>query len=295
MRTYPIHCIPLPAPAGECILELWPAAGAGVVLFYPGSLLSPLQYRILLKAMRKAGLAVAGLHLTGHGLCRHRPDFRFSDLLENGLAAERWLTKNGYPHVIVSGHSQGAILTLAHAAKSRRIQAAFPISAALPQREEAMHLTLFARFAPNRAHLQAVLSRLARMVPLLPMPYFAYLSPWRIRRNGSPAPIAAKGMRAFYSLRFLDSLFSACIPPRMHCPIGFFNAKDDALFTQEIAAKTFDALQAPKKTFFQLPYGGHLAPMNTEIAAFIAATIAVQAAGLGISLHQYETRQASAR
>lgn len=295
MRTYPIHCIRLPAPSGEFFLELWPAAGAGAVLFYPGSFVSPLQYRILLKAMRAAGLAVAGLHLTGHGRCRHRADFRFSDLLENGLAAERWLQKNGYPHILVSGHSQGGMLTLAHAAHSRRIAAAFPISAALPQREEAIHLTLFARFAPNRARLQAGLSRLARLLPLLPLPYFAYLSTGRLRRNGAPAPIATKGMRAFYSLRFLDSLFSACIPPLMHCPIGFFNAHDDALFTPAIVTKTFDALQAPNKTFFQLPYGGHLAPMNEAIAGFIAATIALWAAGHGIPLHQYETRQAGTR
>ena len=41
-----------------CSLEYWPNPGAGVVLFYPGTMLSPLQYRPLLLALRRAGRSV---------------------------------------------------------------------------------------------------------------------------------------------------------------------------------------------------------------------------------------------
>lgn len=100
-------------------IELWPNAGAGLMLFYPGTMLSPFQYRPMLAALHEAGFAVAGLHLTGHGLNPHAVRFSFEDLLQDGLDAEEWLRDTGFTRIAVCGHSQGGILTLAHAAASR--------------------------------------------------------------------------------------------------------------------------------------------------------------------------------
>ena len=134
----------------ELQLEIWPNPGAGVMLFYPGTMLSPFQYRPMLHALRQAGFAVAALHLTGHGLNRHSTGFTFDDLLQNGLNAENWLRQSGYNKIAVCGHSQGGILSLAHAAESSGIVASFPITAVLPQMREAIYLTRFAALADRR-------------------------------------------------------------------------------------------------------------------------------------------------
>ena len=266
-------------------LELWPNPGAGSVLFYPGTMLSPRHYRTLLAALRRSGLAVTGLHLAGHGVNPHKGGLTFASLLEDGLFAERWLHEAGLGPVAVCGHSQGGILTVAHAARSTTLTAAFAICAILPHMPRAIELTRFARFARERDRLERAIVRLGRALPWLPVPLAAYLSLGRVLAGHGELAMPRGGSRYTYPLGFLASLFSARIGTELTCPFRLYNARDDALFTPSLAREFFNAIHAPEKTLVWLPDGGHLAPMMPPRAAFMARDMAAVCAGLGMELH----------
>ena len=265
-------------------LEFWPKPNAGVMLFYPGTMLSPRQYRPLLAALHEAGFAVAALHLTGHGRNCHWTRFTFADLLRDGLAAERWLRQEGFNAIAVSGHSQGGILTMAHAAASQGLTAAFPITGTLPQNNDTMDLTLFRRWKNKRREFAASLNAAAGWLPHLPLPLSAYLSVRRITSGARRLVYDRKGARLTYPLAFLASLFSANVSEEMHCPLYLFSAVNDALFTPANTKATFEMLRAPVKKLLWLPGGGHLAVMNPPLCRFMARHAAAVCAGQGLPL-----------
>lgn len=272
-------------------LEFWPKRNAGVMLFYPGTMLCPRQYRPLLMALHEAGFAVAALHLTGHGRNSHWTGFTFADLLRDGLAAEQWLRQEGFNAIAVSGHSQGGILTLAHAAASQGLTAAFPITGTLPQSDDAVDLTRFRRWKSRRREITANINALARWLPRLALPLPAYLSVRRITSGARRIVYDRKHSRLTYPLAFLASLFSANVSEEMHCPLYFFSAVNDALFTPANTKATFEMLRAPVKKLLWLPGGGHLAAMNPPLCRFIARHAAAVCAGQGLPL-QMEASQA---
>ena len=274
----------------ELRLELWPNDGAGVMLFYPGTMLSPIQYRPMITALQQAGFAVAAVHFTGHGLNRHRSGFSFDDLRQNCLDAEAWLRDAGHTHIAVCGHSQGGILALAHAAASPSLAAAFPITGVLPQMPEAVHLTRFAGLADRRADIERIFCTLAHWLPWLPMPLQAYLDPLRIISGSRRTVTNRRKARLTYPLNFLASLFNTRLPGELHCPLYFFSAQNDALFTPAIIQATFDKLEAPSKKLVWLTGGGHLAAMNPSLCHFMARTAAAACAGLGLPLHLEQTK-----
>ena len=202
----------------ELQLEIWPNPGAGVMLFYPGTMLSPFQYRPMLHALRQAGFAVAALHLTGHGLNRHSTGFTFDDLLQNGLNAENWLRQSGYNKIAVCGHSQGGILSLAHAAASSGIVASFPITAVLPQMREAIYLTRFAALADRRQKIEALFASLARWLPRLPLPLHAYLAPGRILAGARRTVTNRHKARFSYPLHSWPACSTHTCQPRCVAP-----------------------------------------------------------------------------
>lgn len=265
-------------------LEIRPNPGAGTMLFYPGTMLSPRQYGALMAALREAGFTVAGLHLEGHGVNPHRSGFTFASLLEDGLFAERWLHDAGFGPVAVCGHSQGGILSVAHAGVSTTLTAAFAICAILPQMPQAIALTRFARFGNQRDRLQRGIAALGRLLPRLPVPLVCYLSPRRVLAGRRNIRIDRRGSRLAYPLGFLASLFSARVSPRLHCPFRLYNAGDDALFTPALARAFLNGIEAPAKKLVWVPDGGHLAPMNPAHARFIARDAGAVCAGLGMSL-----------
>ena len=254
------------------------------MLFYPGTMLSPRQYRPLLAALHEAGFAVAALHLTGHGRNSHWTGFTFADLLQDGLAAERWLRQEGFDAIAVSGHSQGGILTMAHAAASQGLTAAFPITGTLPQNDDTMDLTLFRRWKNKRREFAASLNAAAGWLPHLPLPLSAYLSVRRITSGARRIVYDRKGARLTYPLAFLASLFSANVSEEMHCPLYLFSAVNDALFTPANTKATFEMLRAPVKKLLWLPGGGHLAVMNPPLCRFMARHAAAVCAGQGLPL-----------
>ena len=274
----------LPSRHRELQLEIWPNQGAGVMLFYPGTMLSPFQYRPLLAALRQSGFAVAALHLTGHGLNRHSTGFTFGDLLQNGLDAEGWLRAEGHSDIAVCGHSQGGILALAHAAASSRLMAAFPITGILPQMREAIYLTRFASMADRRQKIAAIFAALARWLPRLPLPLHAYLEPGKILAGARRTVTDRRKARFTYPLEFLASLFNARLSHKLGCPVCLFSARNDALFTPSVIQATFDALEAPSKRLVWLAGGGHLAAMNPPLCRFMACTAAAVCAGLKLPL-----------
>ena len=98
---------------GGAILDHWPREGAATVLFVPGTMLGPLQYRIFLRALYAQGFSVAALHLTGHGAARHIWSFRLPDLLDDVRRAVTALQQARSGPILLCGHSQGGIMTLA--------------------------------------------------------------------------------------------------------------------------------------------------------------------------------------
>ncbi len=280
---YPVEYHRLRHGRRALTLELWPNHKAGTVLFYPGTMFSPIQYRLLLSALRQNGLAVAALHLTGHGCNPHRASFCFADLLADGLEAEEWLWQHGHKELAVCGHSQGGILTLAHAGASSRLRAAFAFTGILPQQVEAIQLTRFKNFR-DRASLQGYLDRLAHVFPHFPVPAPAYLSVRRICQNARQLCCNRRKGRVFYPLSFLATLLTPHVSPLLRCPLYLFNAVDDALFTPALARTTFSLLQAPAKRLIWLPGGGHLAVFDPHLSLLAASHVAVACAGLGIPL-----------
>lgn len=272
-------------------LEIWPNPGAGTLLFYPGTMLSPRQYRPLMTALRDAGFTVAGLHPEGHGVNPHRSGFTFASLLEDGLFAEHWLRDADLGPVAVCGHSQGGILSVAHAGVSTTLTAAFAICAILPQMPQAIALTRFARFARLRPRLERGIAALGRLLPRLPVPLACYLSPRRVLAGRRNIRIDRRGSRLAYPLGFLASLFSARVSPLLHCPFRLYNACDDALFTPDLARAFLSEIRAPEKTCVWIPGGGHLAPMDPACARFIARDAGAVCAGHGMSL-RLEARNA---
>lgn len=266
---------------GRAVLEVWRRPNAGALLFYPGTMLAPGHYRLLLQAYCRAGFSVVGIHLPGHGERRAEANFTFEELLEAGLEAERWLQENGHEQIAISGHSQGGILGLAHAAASKRISAAFLISAVYPDLDMAIELTRFAPFRAFRGALLNLLGRVAKVWPSLPVPLPVYLHLRKILAGRKLPLIMGSGRgRISYPLKFLVSLFRADIPRCCNCPVLLFSAANDALFTMQLTEAVFDEIDAPFKELCWLQNGGHMAPLNSELAEFIAR----KAAEFGASL-----------
>lgn len=279
--------IALSSKGNPFTLELLENPGACAVLFYPGTMVCPRQYAVPLAALYKAGFAVAGLHLTGHGCNPHKGPFTFDTLVSNGLSAEDWLIRHGYPDVLVVGHSQGAICTLAHAAApATRARAAFSLAGILPQLDETLGLTLFRRIARHRNAISRILEGLAHCVPLLPLPVIAYLSMPRILKNARPFYAPEGGGRLSYPVTFLASLFNARISTRTRCPLSLVFAPDDALFTPAVANALREAYAGSSDVrLLWTTGGGHLFPFNPPLAVQIAARIADTALALGLSLN----------
>lgn len=258
---------------------------ATTVLFFPGTMASPWQYSLLLDEMQAAGFNVAAPHFPGHGHCRREPVPVFDKMLGLGIAAENWLQGHGLGPVVVAGHSQGAILALAHAGASQKVAGAFAVSAIFPQMPEAIGATRFASQAANRDKLLAFINAAALRLPFLPVPWFVYLQSDRIKKNAGKLVMPGQSMRSSYPLAFVASLFSAKIPEQANCPVWLITAKDDALFTQELAQKTFARIKASTKSLVWLENGGHLAALDRHGSRFVARMTAAACSSLGLPIN----------
>lgn len=266
------------------VLEIWPRKGAGALLFYPGTMVAPGHYRAFLLAAQRAGFAIAGLHLTGHG----RNDdgrFTFDSLLGQGLDAEKWLWENGYGPVAVCGHSQGGILAMAHGGRSSSIAGAFSLCAVFPRMARAIDLTHFAFLWKYRATILKYIKKAAALLPRLSVPLPFYLSLGEIFA-GAREPLLSGGDkgRISYPLEFLASLFDADINNSLKCPFRLYAAINDELFTPALTQEVFACVRSRRKKVIWLRDGGHLFPLNPELAEFVARDMAAACAGLGFPI-----------
>lgn len=283
-----VHFVTLGSGKQKCLLEYLPQNDL-VLLFYPGSMLCPVNYSALLNALVQKGFSVAALHFSGHGYCQKNNDFSFSTLLNNALEAEQWLLAQGHK-IVIAGHSQGGILTLAHASKSQNLSLAFPITAIFPQDPEILLVTNFAKFSKYHEQIQSKLKILAKYCPNLPIPLPLYLSIKRLK-HGLTQDIAQEKSykqiildiwhlltgkslaRISYPLTFLLSLLETVISEISHCPVHLLGFKEDQLFNQDIITKTYEAIKAPEKSLFWLE-GGHASIIEANTAEIIAIYLA---------------------
>lgn len=266
---------------------------ATTLLFYPGTMASPVMYTLLLNALWRQGLNVVALHPLSHGLSPCiKKDFTFADIVQNGLDAGRWAREHFSGPLVVAGHSQGGILTLAHAVRDPHVQAAFPLCALIPELEGAAAVTLFRRFERHKSMLQALLRGLAFMLPTLPVPMTAYISLRNAMKGHRQVVAPSRELRWTYPMSFVSSLFNlklaeACAPGHIGCPLILFTANDDALFTLDLMRRTFACIAAPRKKLEVIHGGGHMFAVSRIFAPQVAARMAEHCAALGLPLHSF--------
>lgn len=272
-------------------LSVWHRhAQAATLLFYPGTMASPLMYTLLLEELWRQGLNVIGLHPLSHGLSpRVNKSFTFEDILGNGLDAARWAREHFEGPLVVAGHSQGGIFTLAHATRDRDIKAAFPLCTLLPHMAGASTVTIFRCFETYKKQLLLSLRCLATLLPRLPMPLTAYLSLSRAMTGHRKVVAPRRYLRWTYPASFVSSLFNldltdACLPGVIDCPLVLFTARDDALFTLPFMRETLENISAPCKRLEVVPGGGHMFAVSKVYVPQVAARIAAHCAALGLPL-----------
>lgn len=296
----PAFCrLPLAYRKGGAILDHWPREGAATVLFVPGTMLGPLQYRIFLRALYAQGFSVAALHLTGHGAARHIWSFRLPDLLDDVRRAVAALQQARSGPILLCGHSQGGIMSLALAcggslataggrpvpvAPLDGVAAFFAVSAVFPQSEDTLSLTLLRPLHAHRHAIQTRLLRAARRFPALPLPLFCYLSPHRLLAGHGAIDLPLTGRRLTYPLGLLADLLALHVNETTSKPFFLLGARNDALFTPTMLRATYERLDAPEKKLHFLPSGGHMLLMQDATARETAAYLALRACAQGLPL-----------
>lgn len=295
----PFRRIPLAARPEGPLLDWWERPGATSVLFLPGTMLGPLQYRVFLRALHAAGFSVAALHFRGHGAASHVWRLRLSHLLHDVREASRWLRAHGSGPAVLCGHSQGGILTLALACGGRcpedgalsaafaplpDMAAFFAVCAVFPQHDELLALTRFAPLAGQRARLARVAEGLARRLPALPVPLPGYLSLRRLLAGQRQADLPLAGRRLTYPLSLLADMLALTIREETTQPFFLLGARDDALFRPDLLERTLERLAAPRKELYLLPSGGHMLLMQQEAARSCAAFLGRRCRELGLPL-----------
>ena len=272
-------------------LSIWKAEkDAPSLVFYPGTMASPLLYSELLHRLREYGFNVLGIHHLSHGKSpKIKKTFTFQDLLQNGKDAVSYALERFVSRVVLVGHSQGGILCLAQAGQDDRLSVAFPFCFLLPNQPEAIEVTRLQRFAPQRESLLDMLTRAAAYMPRFPVILPMYLDLKRIFAGdyGFAAGNRLRDTRLSYPLAYVTSLFSANLayltqPGNVRCPVLGMVAEDDALFTLQLMRKTLGHIQAPHKELIVMPGGGHMAPLSPQGAAEYAAVVRDRCRDLGL-------------
>ncbi len=280
-------------------LSIWKAGkSAPCLVFYPGTMASPLLYVDLLQRLHALGFTVLGIHHLSHGKSpRLKKNFTFADLLQNGLDAVSYALERFEGPVVLTGHSQGGVLSLAQAGLDTRLAAVFPHCFLLPQRPEAIEVTRLKHLAHRRETFMRLLGKAAALLPRFPVVIPMYLDLRRIFAGcGTQAPptrswrASLRHTRLSYPLCYVYSLFSAdlgylCEEGNIVCPVFALAAEDDALFTPALLRGMLADVRAGHKELILLSCGGHMAPFNPNAAAEIASIIKERCAGLGLFAH----------
>ena len=256
------------ASAGAPILlSIWRGdRGAPTVVFLPGTMTHPLFYREFLEGLQRRRLSVVGVHYQGHGLSpRIRRRLRWSDLVINATDAVDWAATQLDGPVVLLGSSQGGLLAMTVAPRSRKlalVAAHNVLDPALPESLTVSRLPgwLVGAYRP----LLATLRLAARLAPGLPVPFWVYLDLDRVcgqpetRRWFLTDPL---GLRA-YPLGFLAELVTADLSGMadgsIGCPVLVVAARGDPLFSLGYTRRVFDRIVAPAKELLVFEVDRHL-------------------------------------
>jgi alpha-beta hydrolase superfamily lysophospholipase len=249
------------------VLSVWRGdPGSPTVVFLPGTMTHPLFYKEFLDGLGRRGLSVVGVHYQGHGKSRHiRRRLRWSDLVANAADAVDWAATQLDGPVVLLGSSQGGLLAMTVAARSRKlalVAAHNVLDPALPESLTVSRLPgwLVGVYRP----LLATLRLAARLAPVLPVPFWAYLDLDQVcgqperRRRFLTDPL---GLRA-YPLGFLTELLTADLSGMadgsIGCPVLVIAARGDPLFSLAYTRRVFDRIVAPTKELLVFEVDRHL-------------------------------------
>jgi alpha-beta hydrolase superfamily lysophospholipase len=249
------------------VLSVWPGdPEAPTVVFLPGTMTHPLFYKEFLDGLQRRGLSVVGVHYQGHG---HSPRLGsrlgWTNLVANATDAVDWAASQLGGPVVLLGSSQGGILAMAVAARSRRlalVAAHNILDSSLP---ESLTITRLPRWLVGAYRPLLGLLRLAgRVAPGLPVPFWAYLELDRVcgqpdtRTRFLTDPLSLRT----YPLGFLAELgaadLSGMTDGSIACPVLVIAASGDPLFSLHYTRRVFDRIVAPAKELLVFEVDRHL-------------------------------------
>jgi alpha-beta hydrolase superfamily lysophospholipase len=247
------------------VLSVWRGdPGAPTVVFLPGTMTHPLFYTEFLEGLNRRGLSVVGVHHQGHG---HSPRVTsrlgWANLVANATDAVDWAADHLDGPVVLLGSSQGGVLAMAAAARSRRLALVAAHNVLDPSLPESLTVTRLPRWLVGGYRpLLAMLRLAARIAPGLPVPFWAYLDRVcghaQTRRRFLTDPL---GLRA-YPLGFLAELCTADLSGMgdgsIGCPVLVVAARGDPLFSFAYTRRVFDPIVAPSKELLVFDVDRHL-------------------------------------
>jgi alpha-beta hydrolase superfamily lysophospholipase len=246
------------------VLSVWAGPPAApVVLFLPGTMTHPLLYEELLDALNRDGLTVVGLHPRAHGKSpRVRSRLTFEAVIGDAEAALAWIRER-FPEspVVVLGSSQGGVLAMAVAARERDLAAVFAHNVLDPSLPESVGITRAPAGAQRfHAGMHRALHVAARVLPAVPVPYWAYLDMRRVCAD----PLLAEWFRAdplgrrTYPLGFLTGMLDQDVTRPACCPVTVIAANGDPLFPLPYIRTVFERIEAPAKELLVVDADLHL-------------------------------------
>jgi alpha-beta hydrolase superfamily lysophospholipase len=266
-RPRPYYETVIVSAGAPIVLSIWPGdPGAPTVVFLPGTMTHPLFYAEFLEGLNRRGLSVVGVHYQGHGKSpRVTSRLGWANLVANAADAVDWAADQLDGPVVLLGSSQGGILAMAVAARSRKLALVVAHNVLDPSLPESLTVSRLPRWLVGAYRpLLATLGLAARVAPGLPVPFWAYLDLDRVcgqpqtRRRFLTDPL---GLRV-YPLGFLAELFTADLSGlgdgSIGCPVLVVAASGDPLFSFAYTRRVFDRIVAPAKELLVFEVDRHL-------------------------------------
>lgn len=235
-----------------------------VVVFLPGTMVSPLFYDEFLLKIAENGFNVVGVHFVSHGKSpKDKKVFSFEDMKQNVKDAITYVLTNFNNQTILMGSSQGGILAIAVAGEDNRIKAVFPHNILLPSLPESIEITRFPHIL--KYSYKSVVNFIkwnGKIFPGLQLPMTFYLSLNRVTESRKIKEDIYKddSILKTYPLYFLSSLFGADITKitdgSIKCPVVVIASIKDPLFSFSYTKKVYELIKAPEKEMvvFDEPY-----------------------------------------
>ncbi len=234
-----------------------------VVVFLPGTMVSPLFYDEFLLKLAEKGFNLVGVHFVSHGRSFKKELFSFEDMKQNVKDTITYVLKNFNDKIILMGSSQGGILAIAVSAEDDGIKAVFPHNILLPSLPDSIEITRFPNFLKYfYKSIINVIKWSGRVFPGLQLPMTFYLSFDRVTKSEKIKEDFYNDDYSlkFYPLYFLASLFGADMTKitdgSIKCPVVVIASSKDPLFSFEYTKKVYELIKAPEKEIlvFDEPY-----------------------------------------